>query len=549
MGGRSPAGPRHGGFEKGKESFLAETAPSPGCRRGDGGSAFDARLAVLDVGLAHGDVRVHGDAAQALVGGQQVVQGIEAQVELGSRGQLPGMDEEEDIGSAVAHKADAFTHGAGAQEGPDDVETVPDAPAAQGLSEILTAGIDVHQDLLGAGHIGKAAQAHGGVHAEAPEFHKGFLDAELQQAVDHALGHEDVGIEVFDAAPDGLGDDGLVEVVDRLGDMQEEDVVEGEPEAIPGLQRVGDAGQGLAVVIIQGIPVSQLLMGIGMHGDGPGRHGGAAAVVQARRRVFRGRGGRSGTGGRGAQERQQQERDKDMGTHAVSVWRLFADRLLAHFFGLGLDAGDELVRGAAGQDVLELGAVVFDQAQVLHDDVIDAPAVVLGHHAVGHGHAGAVLHGDLGADFHTGLGGIGDLAGIGHLLAVIAVHLVQVGGQQQVGKGVAEAFFLGGGKFLPAGAHRTGRELAEIEDMVDLVLDLAAQGRPGGGVHVVGVLDAVQYAADGDLQGFTGRRSFGRVGGGGKAGQGQAEGEGGSGQQAEHRATVVHITHLPGRIC
>src|SRR5262249_60467204 len=75
--------------------------------------------------------------------------------------------------------------------------------------------------------------------------------------------------------------------------------------------------------------------------------------------------------------------------------------LLDELLLLRLHLLDEVLKGGGLDDLVELRAVVGDEADTLDDDVVDEPAVALLEHPVVDGDFGALLGDDLGP--HDGL--------------------------------------------------------------------------------------------------------------------------------------------------
>src|SRR5437867_1834843 len=133
-----------------------------------------------------------------------------------------------------------------------------------------------------------------------------------------------------------------------------------------------------------------------------------------------------------------------------------------------LETLDQL-RVAGGADhAVELRAIVGDQAQVLHQDVVDEPAVALAEEPGLHRHLGALGGDDARPDDRTVA--VDLLAHVGELLATVLVDARDIRLLEQVGEELRELLALGGGALLPVlGKHTLGR----FRGVEDLAGDLA----------------------------------------------------------------------------
>ena len=138
----------------------------------------------------------------------------------------------------------------------------------------------------------------------------------------------------------------------------------------------------------------------------------------------------------------------------------------------------------------------------------------------------AVAQRDDGAFFDARLLLVGHFAGVGDLFAVVTVHLADVGGQQQVGKGIGKALLLVGREGLPARPGRTDGELLKIKNLPHQTGDLFPLGRARRRVGVGRVLDAVEDGGHGFFQRVAGRACRGGPDGKhGKAAQQRRQGQ------------------------
>src|SRR5262245_57967153 len=98
-----------------------------------------------------------------------------------------------------------------------------------------------------------------------------------------------------------------------------------------------------------------------------------------------------------------------------------ADELLL----LGPHLLDQLLEGGGRDDLVELGAVVRDEAHALDDDVVDQPLVAPEKHPVVDRDLGALLGDELGA--HDGAFPLDGLADVLDLLTTVELDLRDVG--------------------------------------------------------------------------------------------------------------------------
>src|SRR6266850_8011288 len=188
-------------------------------------SIIDQAPAALQVGVALECVLVE----RRLLQDAARVQEIGAHIDQAQRDRgiaQPDRPEIADrVGIDVGRGADAVAQRARAQNRQHEIGTVANAPAAQGLAEILVVLLDPHVGR----HVVDAQQPDGAVEGKARPVLHAVLELALQQVVDADEKVGDVGKEIAHPAPDllvqqiaigrrhGLGDrlvDGLVELVD-----------------------------------------------------------------------------------------------------------------------------------------------------------------------------------------------------------------------------------------------------------------------------------------------------------------------------------------------
>src|SRR5204863_2796021 len=107
----------------------------------------------------------------------------------------------------------------------------------------------------------------------------------------------------------------------------------------------------------------------------------------------------------------------------------------------GLEPADELVERGGPDDLVELGAVVGDEAHVLDEDVVDQPALAALEEPRLDGDLGALLGDDPRA--HDGAVAVHGLADVADLLAAVLVDPRDVAALEQVGEELDELFPLG----------------------------------------------------------------------------------------------------------
>src|SRR6266550_5152089 len=126
------------------------------------------------------------------------------------------------IGIDVGRGADAVAQRARAQNRQHEIRTVANAPAAQGLAEILVVLLDAHVGR----HVVNAQQPEGAVEGEARPVLHAVLDLALQQVVDADEKVGDVGKEIAHPAADLLVQQIAISRRHRPGDRRVDGLVE-----------------------------------------------------------------------------------------------------------------------------------------------------------------------------------------------------------------------------------------------------------------------------------------------------------------------------------
>src|SRR5438876_766315 len=126
----------------------------------------------------------------------------------------------------------------------------------------------------------------------------------------------------------------------------------------------------------------------------------------------------------------------------------------------------ELLVGRGQDDLVELSAVIRDEADALDDDVVDEPLVAALERPVVHRDVAAFLGGELGA--HGRLVAVDRLPHIGDLLAAVGLDPGDVGPLQKVGEQLDELLALRRRPLGPMARQRAPRGLAEVEGRLDL---------------------------------------------------------------------------------
>src|SRR5882724_6828518 len=162
----------------------------------------------------------------------------------------------------------------------------------------------------------------------------------------------------------------------------------------------------------------------------------------------------------------------------------------AHFFLSRLHLLHQLRVRRGLDDLVELRAVVRNEADALDDDVVDEPAVVLLEHPVLDGDVGARLGDEL--TQHGGLVALGPVAQVLDLLAAVQLDLRDVRALEEVAEQLDELVALGLRAGRPVPAQRALGRFPEVEDVVGnlahgdaLVLRLVLQR---------GIVDQLEHA-------------------------------------------------------
>src|SRR5580765_213360 len=170
---------------------------------------------------------------------------------------------------------------------------------------------------------------------------------------------------------------------------------------------------------------------------------------------------------------------------------------------LGPELLDEILERAGLNDLVELGAVVRDQADAFDVDVVHEPSVALLEQPVVDGDLGAVLRDDAGGH-GRGLP-VHALARVPDLLAAVQLDLRDVRALEEIAEEGDELRTLLVGQRLPVAGERAARDLAPVEDVIG---DLPHRAPPFG--HPVVALEArvrddLDHPVDGVLELVRGR--------------------------------------------
>src|SRR5229473_1840880 len=138
------------------------------------------------------------------------------------------------IGIEVGRGSDAVAQRARPENRQHEVGTVGNAPAAQGLAEILVVLLDPHVGR----HIVNAKQPDGAVESEARPVLHAVLDLGLQQVVDADEKVGDVGKEIAQPAADLLVQQIAISRRHRLGDRLVDGLVEFVDTAVESFERI-----------------------------------------------------------------------------------------------------------------------------------------------------------------------------------------------------------------------------------------------------------------------------------------------------------------------
>src|SRR5215468_6219754 len=150
--------------------------------------------------------------------------------------------------------------------------------------------------------------------------------------------------------------------------------------------------------------------------------------------------------------------DRAPDLRAVAVGRL-----------VGLQASHQLIIGRRLQDVVELCPVVEHEADSLHEDVVDEPAIALVEKAIVDGHLRRLLGHDL--RVHRSHVALDRLPHIVDLLAAVLLDLADIGALEEIGEELHELLLLILVELLPVPAEGAPRHLGEVEDRVGVVPD------------------------------------------------------------------------------
>src|SRR6267378_996456 len=138
------------------------------------------------------------------------------------------------IGIDVGCGSNAVAQRARAENRQHEIRTVANAPAAQGLAEILVVLLDPHVGR----HIVNAQQPDGAVEGEARPVLHAVLDLALQQVVDADEKVGDVGKEIAHPAADLLVQQIAISRRHRLGDRRVDRLVEFVDTAVESFERI-----------------------------------------------------------------------------------------------------------------------------------------------------------------------------------------------------------------------------------------------------------------------------------------------------------------------
>src|SRR5574341_1396575 len=151
---------------------------------------------------------------------------------------------------------------------------------------------------------------------------------------------------------------------------------------------------------------------------------------------------------------------------------------------LSLQFLDQLpVRGGL-DDLVELRAVVGDEAHALDEDVVDHPPVVPAQQAVVDRHRGALLRVERGLDRRQLAARTDGVTDVGDPLAGVPLDLGNIRPLQEIGEERHELGAVLVAEALPVAAQRPPRGLLEVEDLVGDGTDRRAPVlRPGFGLQ------------------------------------------------------------------
>src|SRR5882672_2808569 len=197
-------------------------------------SIIDQAPAALQIGIALECVLVERRLLQDAARLQQI--GAHADQAQHDRGiAQPDRPEIADrVGIEVGRGSNAVAQRARAQNRQHEIRTVANAPAAQGLAEILVVLLDPHVGR----HIVNAQQAERAVEGEARPVLHAVLELALQQVVDADEKVGDVGEEIAHPAADLLVQQVAISCRHRLGDRLVDGLVELVDAAVESFERI-----------------------------------------------------------------------------------------------------------------------------------------------------------------------------------------------------------------------------------------------------------------------------------------------------------------------
>src|SRR5213078_1202460 len=143
-------------------------------------------------------------------------------------------------------------------------------------------------------------------------------------------------------------------------------------------------------------------------------------------------------------------------------------QLVQELVPFALESPHQLLVGARADDLVELGAVIGDEAHVLDEDVVDQPPLAPAKQPRLDRHLCALLGDHLCAN--DGLVAVDRLADVADPLAPVLIHPRDVRALEQIGEDLGELLALHLRPSLPVARQRP---LGRLRDVEDLVGDLA----------------------------------------------------------------------------
>ena len=218
----------------------------------------DSGTAVFDVGIPCRNIRFHSTLFQRFVCADYRPHIVEAEAKAcRQRGfKLKGTDgfrNPEECGRRpVSGKAYRVTYRTRPDDRPYKINPLAKSPYAERLAKISISIIHGDERLTLLGDIENTAKTGSRVHNETPDFNPGFPETSLQHAVQKTDRHLDIVKSIAEPGPHRRRGNIGIPRVDGLNDLQQEDVIEAEPEPVPPFQGVGNGLRFFIVVILEG---------------------------------------------------------------------------------------------------------------------------------------------------------------------------------------------------------------------------------------------------------------------------------------------------------